>query len=71
MYVQTAGDLDLGSGRLEEHVTDFHQRLDRLGLCYKSDEYFVAVYDDVQRYHGRLNEMWTVAQRCPQQEGEQ
>ncbi|KAF0312776.1 Heme-binding protein 2 [Amphibalanus amphitrite] len=66
VYVQTAGDLDLGSGHLDRHVTEFHMRLDELGLCYKSDEYFIAVYDDVQRYHGRMNELWTVAQRCPQ-----
>ena len=69
VYVQTAGDLDLGSGHLDDHVTAFHARLARLGLCYRSDEYFIAVYDDVQRYHGRLNEIWIVAQRCRQDEG--
>ncbi|XP_037071937.1 uncharacterized protein LOC119093141 [Pollicipes pollicipes] len=64
VYVQTAGGRDLAPGRLADHVTAFHGRLDRLGLCYRRGEYFVAVYDAAQRYHGRLNEIWTVAQRC-------
>ena len=59
----------LEPGRLQQEVTEFRQELDALRLCYRPDQYFVAVYDFIQRYHGRLNEVWMVARRC--REGEE
>ncbi|XP_037081464.1 uncharacterized protein LOC119102207 [Pollicipes pollicipes] len=64
VYVQTVGGFVLEPGRVADEVTAFRAELDALRLCYRPDQYFVAVYDFIQRYHGRLNEVWLVARRC-------
>ena len=43
----------------------FGSRLKQLGLCYKPDEYYLVVYDFMVRFHGRQNEIWFLADRCP------
>ena len=64
VFVQTVGGFVLEPGRLQREVAGFRRQLDDLRLCYRADQYFVAVYDFIQRYHGRLNELWVVARRC-------
>ena len=50
-----------------EQVKKFANRLQQLGLCYKKDEYYLVTYDFLVRFHGRQNEIWLVADRCPVQ----
>jgi len=64
VYVATVGGFVLEAGRVVAEVAAFRSELDALGLCYRPNEYYVAVYDFIQRYHGRLNEIWMVARHC-------
>ena len=49
-------------------MTKFGQRLHQLGLCYRRGRYYLVVYDFLVRFHGRQNEIWLVAERCPDEQ---
>jgi len=65
VYVQTVGGFILDAARSTVEVRKFANRLQQLGLCYKKDEYYLVTYDFLVRFHGRQNEIWLVADRCP------
>lgn len=46
-------------------VKKFGTRLRQLGLCFTPGEYYLVTYDFMARFHGRQNEIWFVADRCP------
>ncbi|KAF0299320.1 hypothetical protein FJT64_027892 [Amphibalanus amphitrite] len=69
VFVQTVGGFVLEPGRLAQEVAEFRRQLDALRLCYRPRQYFVAVYDFIQRYHGRLNELWMLTRRCDDGDG--
>ncbi|XP_057374478.1 uncharacterized protein LOC130695367 isoform X2 [Daphnia carinata] len=65
VYVQTVGGSILDPVRSTIEVKKFGSRLQQLGLCYKPAEYYLVIYDFMVRFHGRQNEIWFLADRCP------
>ncbi|KAL7633569.1 UNVERIFIED_CONTAM: hypothetical protein RMT77_016102 [Armadillidium vulgare] len=64
VYAYTVGGYLLEPHRVRKELADLKFRLTEFGACYKDNEYYVAVYDFIMRYHGRQNEIWIVAENC-------